>query len=374
MVWWRNVYRLAVKELASFLGDRVLLGFLVLSFTFMIYSESTGIETEVRNANVAIVDSDNSQLSRRIRDSLLPPYFKRAALIDRSRVDAEMDAGRFAFVLDIPPQFEADLLRGRRPLIQLNVDATAMTQAGVGAGYIETILADEARHYLQARGFDTTDPVAIVVRTLFNPNLEGRWYQAVNAMIEKITMFAMLLVGAAVIREREHGTIEHLLVMPLRPNEIAAAKVLANGLVVLLATLLAIVFTLGFLLQVPLRGSVPFFLAATAVYLFSVTSLGIMLATIAHTMPQFGLLAMPVFLILNMLSGANSPLSGMPGGLRSVLQLSPTVHFVELAHAVLFREAGLQIVWPRLAVMLALGAAFLTIALARFRTMLASQS
>ncbi len=374
MVWWRNVYRLAVKELASFLGDKVLLGFLVLSFTFMIYSESTGIETEVRNANVAIVDSDNSQLSRRIRDSLLPPYFKRAALIDRSRVDAEMDAGRFAFVLDIPPQFEADLLRGRRPLIQLNVDATAMTQAGVGAGYIETILADEARHYLQARGFDTTDPVAVVVRTLFNPNLEGRWYQAVNAMIEKITMFAMLLVGAAVIREREHGTIEHLLVMPLRPNEIAAAKVLANGLVVLLATLLAIVFTLGFLLQVPLRGSVPFFLAAAAVYLFSVTSLGIMLATIAHTMPQFGLLAMPVFLILNMLSGANSPLSGMPGGLRSVLQLSPTVHFVELAHAVLFREAGLQIVWPRLAVMLALGAAFLTIALARFRTMLASQS
>jgi len=374
MVWWRNVYRLAVKELASFLGDRVLLGFLVLSFTFMIYSESTGIETEVRNANVAIVDSDNSQLSRRIRDSLLQPYFKRAALIDRSRVDAEMDAGRFAFVLDIPPQFEADLLRGRRPLIQLNVDATAMTEAGVGAGYIEAILADETRRYLQARGFETAAPVAIVVRTLFNPNLEGRWYQAVNAMIENITMFAMLLVGAAVIREREHGTIEHLLVMPLRPNEIAAAKVVANGFVVLLATLLAIFFTLGFLLQVPLRGSVPFFLAATAVYLFSVTSLGIMLATIAHTMPQFGLLAMPVFLILNMLSGASSPLSGMPGGLRSVLQLSPTVHFVELAHAVLFREAGLQIVWPRLVVMLALGAAFLTIALARFRTMLANQS
>lgn len=374
MVWWRNVYRLTAKELASFLGDRLLLGFLLLSFTFMIYSEATGVETEVRHANVAVVDGDGSQLSRRLRDALLLPYFKPAVPIDRSRVDAEMDAGRFAFVLDIPPHLEADLLRGRRPTIQLNIDATAMTEAGVGASYIEAILTEETRRYLQNRGLEASGPVSVVVRALFNPNLEGRRYQAVNSMIENITLFALLLVGAAVIREREHGTIEHLLVMPLRPSEIVAAKVAANGLVVLLATVLAIAFTLRVLLQVPVRGSLTLFLLATAAYLFAVTSLGIMLATIARTMPQFGLLAMPVFLILSMLSGATSPLTSMPQGLRLALQASPTVHYVDLAQAVLFRDAGLAIVWPRRAVVLGLGTAFLAIALARFRTMLASQA
>lgn len=374
MVWCRNVYALALKELASFLGDRLLLGFLLLSFTFMIYSEATGVETEVRNADVAIVDGDGSQLSRRLRDVLLQPYFKPAVLIDRSRADAGMDAGRFAFVLDIPPHFEADLLRGRRPSIQLNIDATAMTEAGVGAAYIEAIFAEETRRYLQARGLEAPGLVTVVVRALFNPNLEGRWYQAVNSLIENITMFAILLVGAAVIREREHGTIEHLLVMPLRPSEIVAAKVAANGLVVLLATLLAMTFTLCVLLQVPLRGSIVLFLLSTAAYLFAVTSLGIMLATIAHTMPQFGLLAMPVFLILSMLSGATSPLSSMPPLLQVALQISPTVHFVDLAHAVLFRDAGLAIIWPRLLVVILLGTTFLAIALARFRSMLASQN
>jgi ABC-2 type transport system permease protein len=374
LIWWRNVYHLAVKELASFLSDRLLLGFLLLSFTFMIYSEATGVETEVKNANVAVVDGDLSQLSQRLGDALLQPFFKRAVAIDRSQVDVVMDAGHFAFVLDIPPHFEADLLRGRRPTLQLNIDATAMTQAGVGATYIETILSDETRRYLQARGIDVAPPISVVIRTLFNPNLEGYWYQAVNSLIENITLFSILLVGAAIIREREHGTIDHLLVMPLNASEIVAAKVVANGLVVLLAGLLAIVFTLGVLLAVPIHGSVPLFLLAAAIYIFSITSLGIMLATIARTMPQFGLLATPVFLILGMLSGANSPLSSMPQVLQYVLQLSPTVHFVDAALAVLFRDAGPTIIWPRLAVIGALGVAFITVALARFRTMLASEN
>jgi ABC-2 type transport system permease protein len=355
------------------LSDRVLLGFLLLSFTFMIYSEATGIETEVKSANVALVDGDNSALSRRIRDAMLGPYFKPAVVIDRSRVDEEMDASRFTFVLDIPPHFEADVLRGRRPSLQLNVDATAMTQAGVGAGYIEAILQNEVSRYLQSRGLEAELPVAVVIRALFNPNLEGFWYQSINSLIENITIFAMLLVGAAVIREREHGTIEHLLIMPLRPSEIAAAKVIANGLVVLLATVLALAFTVRFLLAVPIRGSLPLFLIATAVYVFSITSLGILLATIANTLPQFGLLAMPVFLILSMLSGATSPLESMPVALQIALQVSPTVHFVSLAQSVLFRDASVDIIWPQLITIVGLGLLFLSIALGRFRIMLTHQ-
>lgn len=372
--WLINVRTLGFKELRSLASDIILLAFLAYAFSFMIYSEATGVQTEVSNANLAIVDGDQSVLSRRIRDALLPPQFKPAVVLDRSSMDPEMDKGRFTFVLDIPPQFEADVLRGRRPGIQLNIDATAMTQAGVGAGYVEQIVLGEIASHLQARGIEAQLPVTPVMRSFFNPNLESIRFQAVMSLVEKITMISMLLVGAAVIREREHGTIEHLLVMPLRASEIAAAKIWANGLAVLVATAASLFFVIRLILQVPIEGSIALFLLGTAVYLFATTSLGILLATIANSMPQFGLLAMIIFMLLSLLSGSMSPLESMPSGLQVALQASPTVHFVKLTQSVLYRAAGLDVVWPQLLVLMTLGAIFLALALSHFRSMLARQA
>ena len=137
--WLSNVLRLGLKELASLAADTVLAVFIVYSFSFAVYSQATGMKTEVANAPVAIVDADRSALSERIRDALLEPYFRRPAIIDRSQIDYAMDRGTYTFVLDIPPRLEADVLSGRAPSVQLNVDATAMTQAGVGDAYIESI-------------------------------------------------------------------------------------------------------------------------------------------------------------------------------------------------------------------------------------------
>lgn len=249
-----------------------------------------------------------------------------------------------------------------------------MTQAGVGAGYIEAIVQRETMDFLQERGDAETVPIRPVIRAFFNPNLVGSWFHSVMSVMENITILSILLVGAAVIREREHGTIEHLLVMPVRASEIAFAKIWANGLVILIAADLSLRFVVQGALGVPLEGSMPLFLAGAAAYLFATTSLGILLATIVRSMPQFALLAIPVFLILNMLSGATSPIEGMPAALQFILQASPTVHFVKLAQAVLFRGAGLEIVWPELAVLAGLGSLFLAAALARFRTMLAKSN
>ena len=374
MLWMRNVWVLTRKEVSSFLSDRILFGFLIVAFTFLIYNDAVGVNTEVTRAGVAIVDSDDSTLSRRYRDALLPPQFKLADRIDRSRIDAVMDAGSYAFVIDIPPRFEADILRGLQPTLQLNIDATAMTQAGVGGAYIEEILLAETIDHLRMDDVMTNAPAVPVTRTMFNPNLDAIWFQAIEALIEQITLFALLLAGAAVIRERELGTIEHLLVMPLRASEIAAAKVLANGLIVLVAVAIALALTVRLVLQVPVLGSVPLFLLGAALYIFAITSLGIMLSTVAGTMPQFGLLVVPVFLFLRMLSGSTSPLDSLPEPLFLLLQASPTVHFVTLAQAVLFRDAGFLAVLPQLAVLAVIGAAFLSIALLRFRRMLALQA
>lgn len=369
--WLSNVLRLGFKEFASLRRDTVLVFFIIYSFSYAVYSVATGINTDVANALVAVVDSDHSALSARIQDGLLKPYFRRPELIDRSAVDRLMDRGAYTFVLDIPPHFEADVLRGRVPSVQLNIDATAMTQAGVGSGYVEAIIRQETQTYLGSRGVEAQLPIVAVSRTFFNPNLDGVWFHSVMAVVQNVTMLSILLVGAAVIREREHGTIEHLLVMPIRASEIAAAKIWANGLVILVAAGLSLVLVVESVLKVPVAGSISLFLAGTAVYLFAVTSLGMLLATIASTMPQFSLLAIPVFLMLNMLSGGVSPLEGMPGPLQVAIQVSPTVHYVRFAQSVLYRAASFDVVWPQLAVLAVLGSAFLAAALARFRTMLA---
>src|SRR5215469_15779191 len=122
---------------------------------------------------------------------------------------------------DIPPNFARDVLAGRRPAIQLNVDATAMTQAGIGSGYAEEIITTEVQSFLSRSEGTPLSPVNLVVRIAFNPNVESAWFSSVMGIINSITMLAIILAGAAVVRERERGTMDHLLVMPLTPFEIA---------------------------------------------------------------------------------------------------------------------------------------------------------
>ncbi len=191
-------------------------------------------------------------------------------------------------------------------------------------------------------------------------------------MINNISVLAIFLTGAAVLREREHGNIEHLLVMPLRPFELMFAKIWANGLVVVAAAMASLYFVVKGAIGVPIAGSIPLFAAGLGIYLFSVTALGIMLATLVRSMPQFGLLAFPVFLVMILLSGGQTPLESMPVVLQKAMQFVPSTHFVAFSQAVLFRNASLAMVWPDMAKMFAIGAAYTFITLLRFRKMLAA--
>nr|WP_295129771.1 ABC transporter permease [uncultured Roseateles sp.] len=375
--WLLNVARLSVKELRSLFGDVPLMALIIFAFSVAIYSTAKGVKAEVANASVAVIDGDHSALSRRLRDAIQPPFFKPPVDIDRNEVDRALDRGDFIFILDIPPHFEADVLAGRAPAMALQVDATAMTQAGLGVVYLNEIVLRELLDFLHARGLEAQLPTRSVTRVLFNPNNQGHWFTGVMQIVTNVTVLAIILVGAAVIREREHGTIEHLLVMPVRPSEIAMAKIVANGGVILLAVMLSLWFVVHLVLAVPLAEpllqSLGLFLLGTGLYLFAVTALGILLATLASSMPQFGLLAAPVYVVLYLLSGAATPVESMPQQIQSLVQFSPTTQFVKYTQAVIYRGAGLEIVWPQLLAIAAAGALFLFIALTRFRSMLAKQ-
>jgi ABC-2 type transport system permease protein len=362
-----NVLNLGVKELRSLLRDPTMLVLVGYAFTFAIYTAATSMPETLSKAPIAIVDEDQSTLSTRIAGAFYPPYFIPPIMITRAEMDTRMDAGLITFALDIPPDFQRDVLAGRQPDLQLNVDATRISQAFTGAGYIQAIVATEAAAFVQRYRAATMLPVELALRTRFNPSLNKSWFGAVVEIINQVTLLSIILTGAALIREREHGTIEHLLVMPVTPAEIMVSKIWAMALVVLAATAMSLVFVVQGLLAVPIKGSIALFLAGAAANLFATTSLGIFMATVARSMPQFALLLMLVIMPLEMLSGGVTPRESMPQLVQLVMFAAPTTHFVTLAQAVLFRGAGLAVVWPQFVALGVIGTVLFALALARFR-------
>jgi len=369
-----HILALGLKELNSIRADPILLALTAYTFSYAVYAVATGAKVEVDHVSTAIVDEDHSELSQLIRQAILPPWFKPPVEIPATQIGPSMDASRFVFVIEIPPKFEQDVISNRYPSVQINMDATAVAQAGIGGAYLQQIINQVVQtYYTRAQGTATTpsgaelQPVNFAIRVMFNPNLKSEWFTSVMQVINNITMLSVILTGAALIREREHGTIEHLLAMPVAPSEIMLAKIWANGLVILVAAYFSVKLIVQLWLQVPIAGSLVLFMAGAVVYAFSVTSLGILLATYTTSMGQFGLLVIPVLVILQILSGSATPMETMPVWLQYAMQIFPTPHYVSFAQAVLFRAAGLDIVWPELLVMAIISAFYFAVSGVRFR-------
>ena len=368
-----NIYRLIIKELRSFRSDPIMLALVVYSFTIAIHAGATGASTEATNLSVAIVDEDDSDLSRRIADGLTPPTFKPAIQLKAAEIDAAMNSQRVIYAIEIPPRFQADILAGRQPTVQINVDATAAAQAFNGMTYIQNVIMTYVMDFISGRQGLTAAPLKIVTQIKFNPNLTSSWFTSVMGIVSNLTMITVMLTGAALIREREQGTVEHLLVMPVVPTEIMLSKILANGVVIVVSTAISLALVVEWWLQVPVAGSRLLFLGGACVYVFTVAALGIALGTIASTMAQFGLLSIPVLLVMMLLSGSTTPLESMPVWLKYVmLVISPTPHFVIFAQDVLYRGADFSIVWPEIVATAAIGSVFFGVALYRFRSVIFS--
>lgn len=364
---WENVFWLGTKELRSVLGDVVMVLLIIWSLSFSIYSQATAKSETVNNASVAIVDEDRSTLSRAIANALYPPYFKTPELISPAEIDQAMDQDRFMFVVVIPPKFEEDVRRGRQPSVQINIDATAVGQASLGNRYIQSIVGDEVNHFINRSDETVATAVTLVQRRAFNPNGTAMWFSAIVALLDQLSMLTIILTGAALLREREHGTIEHLLVMPLTSFQIVMSKVWANGLIILVACSLSMLFVVESILDVPIAGSRLLLVAGTTIYLFAAAAIGIFLGTIARTMAQFALLMMMVIMPMMMLSGGMTPIESQPEIIQPVTWFLPSRHYMAFAQAVVFRGADLNIIWPQLLTIIGLGSIFFTASLALFR-------
>nr|WP_252736304.1 ABC transporter permease [Aestuariibacter sp. A3R04] len=370
----KNVTHLSVKELWSLWRDPAMLVLILYVFTVNIYTAATAMPESLHNAPIAFVDHDQSQLSKRIIDAFAPPYFLTPEVIHDNEVNRVLDTGAFTFVVTIPPNFEKEVFKGLQPDVQVNVDATRISQAFTGNGYITEILNAEVSAYLQGYKSEVSYPVELVMRARFNPALESFWFGSVMELINAVTMIAIILSGAALIREKERGTIEHLLVMPVSDSEIMLSKILATGAVVWTVTLLSVYAVIQGALGVPVNGDVWLFMVAVALQLFAVSSMGIFMATIARSMPQFGLLLILVLLPLQLLSGGTTPRESMPDFIQYIMLLTPNTHFVMASQGVLYRGAELSVIYPQLLALFVIGCVFYTVALRRFKSTIGSMT
>ena len=368
------IFWLGLKEMMSLRRDWVMMALLVWSFTLAPIMEATGVASSVNNASIAFADEGNSPLSRALATAFFPPEFQPVVQIEPGTGPTHMDAGRFIFIVAIPPGFEKDLRARRTPEIQVLIDATAMEQAGIGANYMTNILRAEIHRF--AVGVDLVDPPAInvILRSAFNPNRDTVRFAGIVALIGQIMWLTTILTGAAMIREREHGTIEHLLAMPLTPLDIAMAKIWTNAAVVLIAAGLSLTFVMQGSLDIRIAGSKALFLLGTALFLFTATALGVFLATIARSMAQFALLVMLIVLPMLMLSGGETPVEGQPAWLQAGTLFLPSRHYMSASQAIVFKGAGIETVWPEFVWMAVLGLALLMTSLVMFRRSVAQMS
>jgi len=365
-----NTLRLTLKELRAIRRDRAMVILIVYVFTLATWLVSDAASTEIKDLSVAVVDEDHSRLSYRLTDAIQAPLFAEPALLTPERAAQAQRDGDYALVLSIPPDFERDLRAGRAPELMLLVDATAIAQAGNGTAFMQRLLSEELNTYFSP-GRSSGDPVDVVFRNRFNPNLQAKWFTSVMQLMNNVTILTLILSGAAMIREREQGTIEHVLVMPVRPHEIVFSKILATGLVILLASVASLVVVIHWGMGVPVAHSLGLYAAGAAIYVVAVGSVGLLLASFTHNMGQFGLLVIPVIMVMLLLSGGMTPLESMPGWLQFVIRtVSPAPHFVSFAQSVLYRDSGLALVAGEMLRMTAMSAIALVIVLYRFRKVL----
>jgi ABC-2 type transport system permease protein len=366
-----NIFHLGVKELISLSREPILIGFVLYAFTFAIYFAAKSLPETLHKVPISIVDEDDSQLSKRIIEAFYPPYFMYPKIITLNQVDERMDSGKDTFSIVIPPKFQQDLLGNRKPAIQLNVDATRVSQALTGNADIQTIILKDVEAYLQGHRSNKPFMIDVAYRILFNPNLNESWFGGLMELLRNITLLSVILTGAALIREREHGTIEHLLVMPVTPFEIMVSKIWPMMIVVIITSIFSLLLILKLLIGMPIKGSLLLFSAGTLLQVFASSSLGIYLGTLARSMPQFALILILVLLPMQILSGALTPRESMPEFIQKIMLAAPDTHFVILAEDILFRGAVFTIVWPQFFALALIGTILFVVSLVRFRKTLA---
>lgn len=371
--WFRRLSVMTHKEVLQFLRDPIMMAILIYAFILGVRNAGTSVSMQIEHAPIAFIDNDRSQASRELIYSFQEPWFSPYGVISGPREGQRLlDSGKVMAVIDIPPQFEQYLLRGDPKSIQLQLDAGNSSIAEIVEGYVSQVVAPLGKSYgLKSLGISASAsslPPGLIDdhRIWFNPNLLDSWFQSVCQLIQVITMLALLLPAAAMVREKERGTIEQLTVSPLSPLQIILPKVISMTIAIIIGCCLSLFIVIGPMFNVPMKGSLLLFFFITAIYVFSMTGIGVFIASISRNLAQVGLLSIMLLTPMIYLSGKFTPPEAMPGALLAVMYVQPTYYYLNIVFGILLKGAGWQILWQQILIMTVLGSIIFLAAIRRF--------
>lgn len=371
-LWMRQLRVMTVKELRQLFRDTALIAYIGFVFTLQIFLAAGEAPADLNMARIAVLDEERTPASRELISRFQLPYFQSIGAV-RSMEEglALLDRGEAIALLDVPADFTETLRHGVRVAkVQIFVDTSKSTLGYLASSYATRIVAQYGAEQAQRRksGSEPRPPdIVQCTRVWYNPTLNGAWFGTLSELLTMLTVACILLPAAALVREKEHGTIEQLLVSPLTPLQVMLSKLLGMTLVMLVGTAVSLFGIMRLCYGLPLRGSLPLFFVMTGLYAFTNASLGLVVATFTRKMGQSGMLVLITVMPIVMLSGIRTPLESLPPALRTAIGFSPLRHYIELTYGILLRGIGVNLLWDSMLAMVGLGAGLFALGLIRFR-------
>ena len=350
---WRRLRGLIRKEFSQIVRDIPLVFILVWAFTAAIYFSGRGRTTDVTDVATAVYDLSRSPASRELLSHLQRPYFKTVAYLQHeSEIAAWLESGKAAIVVIIPPDFQRAIDSAGQAHVQVLTDGALAMPATVSVAYIAAIsakysidLLDRRAGRLGSRAL-TGPTLDERLRVTFNPNMQSAWFAALLELLNMCTMVSLLLTAANLVREKERGTVEQLLVSPARPIEIFLAKIVPTIVVVLILSACSFRLVLIPAFHLPIRGSLLLFYSVMALYVFAMTSMGIAIAVVARNISQAIMIMILILQPMIFLSGAWNPPEAMSPWMRWISFLSPLRYFIDFGFGVILKGTGLRaLIW-----------------------------
>jgi len=375
---FERIKHMLVKEFLQTLRDPRMRGVMFAAPVVQLLIFGYAAVRDVRHIATAVYDLDASVASRE-----LVSRFERSGYFDlveyvtsEARARELLDRGQARVVLRLNHGFEEDLLAGRTAHLQLLVDGTDSTTAGIVLGYASKIAGQFSEQRLTTRwrrlqgAARWPGRVELQTRAWFNENLESRNFYVPGVIATIVTLMSLLLTSMAVVREKEIGTIEQIMVSPIKPLEFILGKTVPFALISFVDVLLITVVGV-FWFDVPIRGQVGLLLGGAALYLMTTLGAGLLISTVSQTQQQAMMTTFFFFMPAMLLSGFMFPIANMPQVVQWITYLNPLRYFLVIVRGIFLKGVGLGILWPQLAALAFMGVLTLGLAAKRFHKTLA---
>ncbi|MGA1862227.1 ABC transporter permease [Deferribacter thermophilus] len=345
---------LVKKELLLFLRNKGLLIFVIYLFTGDIYIAANGIDLSLKHAKFYTLDYDMSYESRELISKMVPPWYNfQGYITDSKQIESYLMKDKAVGILVIPENFNENIKKNKLDLaLYLNgADAsTGYLFAGYTTGIITDYYLEKVKNYK-----NQIAKIDLRSRVLYNPNTKSKYFLALSELFSVITLLVLILPAASIIREKDEGNIEMILISPLSIRKLIAAKLLAMTIIILLGTTVSINLIIKTALHIPVRGNQALFLLLTIGYIFTTMGLSLFIASISSNMLQVSQLAILFLLPILFLSGSWTPYESMPLIFQKLTYLSPLKYYLDAGYAVIIKGLGLNFVWFYIIMMFLMG-------------------